>query len=67
MATSSYCYRLVGKYEAEIERLKEAMKKNRREMDLDNAMIEADFDEVVKKMTNYCDSLKETISSYTFE
>lgn len=67
MATSSYCYRLVGKYETELQRIKEALNKNRGDMDLENADIETDFDDVVKKMTDYCDSLKSTISSYSFE
>lgn len=67
MATSSYCYHLVGKYETELQRIKEALNKNRGDMDLDNANIGTDFDDVVKKMTDYCDSLKATISSYSFE
>ena len=67
MATSSYCYRLVGKYETELQRIKEALNKNRGDMDLENASIEKDFDEVVKKMTDYCDNLKAIISSYSFE
>ena len=43
------------------------MNKNRGDMDLDNASIEQEFDEVVKKMTDYCDNLKAIISSYSFE
>ena len=67
MASSSYCYRLVAKYSETLDDCKRYMKKNLAEMDLENADIMKDMEDVVKKMADLCDLLKESINSYYFE
>jgi len=63
----SYCVKLVSKYKEEIDKYKEKIWKNYKEMDLSNAAIQADIEAVVNEMRGYCDSLKESISDYYFE
>lgn len=67
MASSSYCYRLVGKYIDEMDRSKKQMEKNFQDMDVKNASIQADMYEVVQDMEQYCDELRRTIANYNFE
>lgn len=67
MASSGYCYKLVGKYADELDNLKGKMQKNLGEMDLDNASVQTEMTDLVKDMTDLCDSLKTTIHSYSFE
>ena len=67
MASSSYCYRLVAKYSEALDESKRYMKKNLAEMDLENADIMKDMEDVVKKMMDLCDTLKTSINSYYFE
>lgn len=65
--SSYYCYRTVIEYKEMLDEYKAKMWKNYQDMDLRNASIQADIEEVVGEMMAYCDSLKSAISGYYFE
>lgn len=67
LASSGYCYRLVDNYVEEIESLKKDMTKNFAQMDLQNASVQVEMQEVLDKMTQKCDQLKYSLRSYYFE
>lgn len=67
LASSGYCYRLVDNYVEEIESLKKDMTKNFAQMDLQNASVQVEMQEVLDSMTQKCDQLKSSLRSYYFE
>ena len=64
---SYYCYMAVSSYKDKLDLLKAEMWKNYQEMDLSNASIQSDIEDVVNEMMAYCDTLKTSISGYYFE
>ena len=65
-ASSSYCRQAVNQYVARIDEFKADMWKNFYEMDLSNASIQAEIQEVDQEMSDYCETLKSEISSIHF-
>ncbi len=66
-ASKQYCERLVSNYLNEIESQKKMMEKNFKDMDLENASVRDDIEDLVNEMKCYCDQLKTAISDYKFE
>lgn len=64
---SYYCYMAVSSYITRLDDLKAKMLKNYQQMDLSNAVIQSDIEDVVNEMMTYCDTLKTSISGYYFE
>lgn len=61
-----YAEGLASKYIKDIERQKKLILKNFNDMDLENADIIEDFEEIIKSIVNECDSLIAEIKSYNF-
>lgn len=61
-----YAEGLASKYINDIERQKKLILKNFNDMDLENADIIEDFEEIIKSIINECDSLIAEIKSYSF-
>ncbi|MFI3201964.1 MAG: hypothetical protein R3Y54_10670 [Eubacteriales bacterium] len=58
---------IVSSYIDSVRQIKHVVKENFEEMDLENASLKQDIEEVIDEINNKCDTLISRINEYSFE